>query len=335
MVKIGAISITYMKLRNVAALQITTFFCAGLVWPVFWQIIGFMENQFHLDNIRHNLPYDRSNVLHGAAESIDDYRLPSLHGMKIETKVVMFVPSPVSWEERRRHVYLQFERESWTDEQVILLFVFGNRSGERLLGFVNTSGVVQHPRATNVVVNCRDFGDEFDGIDETSSTTCKVYKSMQYVAANYRAKYVWRGADDSYVNLTHFFSMMPALPATRLFFGSLRKAQNVQLDLSLFIQPRLAALLGLRQFGQYMFGSGFVLSYDVVDFVASLKIPPHLTWCEDVMVGMWLNPFQIEFRHSPDIIDQYFRLALPGKNYLLIHRMLPEQWAQINSRGWL
>ena len=128
---------------------------------------------------------------------------------------------------------------------------------------------------------------------------------------------------------------MPALPDTRLFFGSLRKSHNVQLDLSLFKQPRLAALLGLRQFGQYMVGSGFVLSYDVVDFVASLKIPPHLTWCEDVMVGMWLNPFQIEFRHSPDIIDQFFWLALSGKSYLLIHRMLPEQWARMNSRGWL
>jgi hypothetical protein len=51
------------------------------------------------------------------------------------------------------------------------------------------------------------------------------------------------------------------------------------------------------------------------------------------MVGMWLNPFQIEFRHSPDIIDQASGLASLGKIYLLVHRMLPEQWVRIDSRG--
>ena len=318
-----------MKLRDVAGLQITTFLLAGLVWPVFWNVLEGLDSIF---GHRH-IPYDRTRVIHGAAESTDDYRLPSLHGMKMETEVVMFVPSPVPWEERRQHVYRQFEREHWKDKQVALLFVFGNRSGGGLQGYVNTSGVVQYPRATNVIVNCRDYGDEYDGLDDTSGTTCKVYKSMQYVAANYQAKYVWRGADDSYVNLKYFFSIMPTLPHARLFFGSLRKVGNVQSDLLLSNQPQLAALFGLRQFGQYMMGSGFVMSYDVVDFLASLKIPPHLTWCEDVMVGMWLNPFQIEFRHSPDIIDQASGLASLGKIYLLVHRMLPEQWVRIDSRG--
>ena len=320
-----------MKLRHVFALQIATFFLAGLVWPFFWHIAEGLDRLFHPEHI----PYDRTRVLHGAAENTDDYRLPSLRGRKIRTDVVMFIPSPVPWEDRRRRVYRQVERERGRDEQVALLFVFGNRSGEGLRGFVNTSGVVRYPRATNVVVNCRDFGDEFDGIDDTSGTTCKVYKSMQYVASNYEARYVWRGADDSYVNLKYFFSMMPTLPPARLFFGYLRKLNHVQWDLLLSRQPHLAALLGLRQFGQYMFGSGFVMSYDVVDFLASLKIPPHLTWCEDVMVGMWLNPFQVEFRHSPDIIDQQSGLASLGTVYLLIHRMLPEQWARIDSLGRL
>ena len=320
-----------MKLRNVAALQMTTFLCACLVCPFFWYIVAGLDIIFY----SHHIPYDKTRVLHGAAESTDDYRLPSLHGRKIETEVVMFIPSPVPWEERRQHVYRQFEREQWTDQKVALLFVFGNRSGEGLQGYVNTSGVVQYPRATNVIVNCRDFGDEYNGLDDTSGTTCKVYKSIQYVAANYIAKYVWRGADDSYVNLKYFFSIMPTLPPARLFFGALREVNNVQSDLLLSKQPQLAALFGLRQYGQYMLGSGFVFSYDVVDFLASLKIPPHLTYCEDVMVGMWLNPFQIEFRHSPDIYDQSSRKATIGTVYLLIHRMLPEQWARIDSRGRL
>ena len=44
----------------------------------------------------------------------------------------------------------------------------------------------------------------------------------QHIAARYRAKYVWRGADDTYVNLKLFFSLMPDLQPTRLYMGYLR-----------------------------------------------------------------------------------------------------------------
>ena len=110
----------------------------------------------------------------------------------------------------------------------------------------------------------------------------------------WQARYVWRGADDSYLNLHYFFSsVMPTLPATRLFLGLLRKPAGPGGDLSLHKQPVLQEHFGVTQWGQYMVGMGFLFSYDVADFVASLKIPPHLMWCEDLMVGMWLNPFQV------------------------------------------
>ncbi len=80
-----------------------------------------------------------------------------------------------------------------------------------------------------------------------------------------------------------------------------------------------------------------MLSFDVADFLALLKIPPHLTWCEDVMVGMWLNPFQVTFMHTPYYIEQnnFFNPALPGKDYLVIHYMNPEQWEKIDENGRL
>ena len=267
-----------------------------------------------------------STPLHGAANADGDYS----EGEKIQTKVVMFVPSPVPWEARRQHVHAQFEREGWNKSQAVLLFVFGNRSGDNLQDTLNIS-VVEYPQAVNVVVNCRDYGDEWNSADDSSGTTCKVYKSLKYIVANYVAQYVWRGADDSYVNLKYFFTF--TLPTTRLYFGDLRTMNHIQPDLMLATQPKLAGLFGLRQFGQYMYGSGYVLSFDVADFVASLKIPPHLTWCEDVMIGMWLNPFQIEFRHSPLWTDRQY--ASLGVDYILIHRMLPEHWQRIDRQGRL
>jgi hypothetical protein len=319
-----------MKLKHVVIMNTITFLAAGPVWDMLWKTIQVFEQHLYTEQISYDHQVRR---LHGAAGSAD---YTHINVGRIETEVVMFVPSPVPWEERRQHVYKQFAREGWSESQVVLLFVFGNRSGDFLRGSVNVSSATQYPLATNVVVNCRDFGDEFNNPDDTSATTCKVYKSLQYIAAHYKAKYVWRGADDSYINMKYFFlNVMPDLPTDRLYFGSLRTVQGIRSDLLLSRQPKLQSLFGMYQFGHYMYGSGYVLSFDVVDFVVSLKIPPHLTWCEDVMVGMWLNPFQIEFKNSLEFIDQAFGSATIGKDYLLIHRMLPEQWSRINAMGQL
>ena len=63
---------------------------------------------------------------------------------KFRTDVVMFIPSPVQWEDRRKYVYAHFEKEGWKREQVALLFVYGNRTGDSLEYFVDTSMVVKY-----------------------------------------------------------------------------------------------------------------------------------------------------------------------------------------------
>jgi hypothetical protein len=239
---------------------------------------------------------------------------------KHKTDVVMFVPTPVPWEDRRAAVHRQFVREGWHDRQVVLLFV---------LGTVNTdvSGVKVYAQARYLHVPCYDEGDRFNEAGDQSATTCKVYEALKHVYAHYEARYVWRGADDSHVNLPYFFKMAHTLPASRLYYGRLRKDYEHKDDLSLAQQPKLQELFGLLQFGQYMLGMGFVFSYDVVEFVAELKIPPHLTWCEDVMVGMWLNPFQVRFVDAGLLFqDPCLEPVDFQRDYLLAHRMTPEQW---------
>ena len=292
--------------------------------------------------------FDPARLRHGAADRQEEggFRLVE-KGKRIHTDIVVFVPSPVAWETRRKYVYEQFVHERLAPQQAILLFIFGNRTTTTgddnnnnnelsTTSSVNMKGLVQYQNATNVVVNCRDYGDEYDNPDDTSGTTCKVYKSLIYIVSNYRAKYVWRGADDSYLNLRFFISgVMPTLPKTRLYYGYLRSVNAVHVDMLLSNQPKLASLFGLYQFGQYMLGGGYLLSFDVADFIASLKIPPHLTWCEDVMVGMWLNPFQVTFLHSQHYIDQGGGTASNNVDYVLIHRMRADQWSHIDENGRL
>jgi hypothetical protein len=226
-------------------------------------------------------------------------------------------------------VLKQFLREQWTDRQAILIFVLGTKTGEKLELNLDTSSVEQLPGAQYLFTDCRDFGDEPNNPNGTSSTTCKVYEACVHIAQNYKTKYVWRGADDSYVNLKMFFRIMPTLPPERLYMGISRQAQTLTQDLLLERQPRLRELFGLYQFGSYMAGAAYVFSGDVAEFIGTLEIPPHQTWCEDVMVGMWLNPFRItklEMTDLPGFMD-----GPP----LFVHYMKKEWWYIIESDGSL
>jgi hypothetical protein len=273
--------------------------------------------------------------LHGAPRVIMMLRDKS---DKIKTDVVIFVPTPMQWGERRKYVYNQFVKEGWKHEQAILIFVFGSRDGEDLTQSINTSSIERYPLAVNLVTDCRDMdrGQEYNNPSDTSATTCKVYKALKHIGNAYEARYVWRGADDSYVNLRYFFAhVMHTIPTERLFMGRLRRADTIQDDLLLEKQPRLRELYGIYQFGQYMHGMGFLFSFDVVQFIAAFTITPHLTWCEDVMVGMWLNPFQITFMDRTDFLclNNFPNTLQPDRDYLVVHYMTPKLWDSIGMDG--
>ena len=275
--------------------------------------------------------FDPTRLKHGAADADGDFRDPALRGEIIRTEVVIFVPSPVEWESRRKFIYSQFRKEGWVREKAVLLFVFGNRTGNDLSGMVDVSSATRYSGAVNVVLNCMNTDERLKEPDDTAGMVCKLYKSLKYIHANYQANYVWRADSDSYINLIYFFNVvMPSLQRSRLFMGGLLNNNNVFDD-----SPLLKSLFGLTHPGYYMRGGGFLMSFDVVDFIASLKIPPHLTSHDDVMMGMWLRPFQITFLHTPLYIEQLDGVAQPGVDYLVIHRMQPEQWENIDSSGRL
>jgi len=202
-----------------------------------------------------------------------DTKAIAVFNNKQVTEVVVFVPTPVPWEARRAAVHAQFLKEGWTKTQVVLLFVLGAKDTD------TTSAVTQYSLAQYVRVPCFDEGDRPDDPQDNSATTCKVYEALKHVVTHFEAKYVWRGADDSYLNLPLFFRFIAStLPDKRLYYGRLRKSTDYAEDLQLTRHPRLQEMFGLIQMGHYMYGMGYLLSYDVAEFIASLKIPPHLTW---------------------------------------------------------
>lgn len=263
---------------------------------------------------------------------------------KQKVKVVVFIPSPISTPDRRYYVNRQFQREQWKSSEVKILWVFGSKTGSQLETTLNYTSVFHEPLMKEdeiLITQCRDFGDEFNNANGTSGTTCKTYFAIKYIYEHYDAEFVWRGADDAYLNLKLFFQLMPKLPKERIWIGQKRNTWN-PFDLNLKNQPNLQQLYGIPQLStNYMLGMGFAFSYDIVELLATFKFIPHLTWCEDVMVGMWLIMFPINRVNSWLFINRAGSSGNPipleettgNLTALLLHYMEPENWDHIYDDG--
>jgi hypothetical protein len=127
-----------------------------------------------------------------------------------------------------------------------------------------------------------------------------------------------------------------------LYFGNQRIVDRDN-DLYLGYQPltQKESFYMLSHFGPYMHGMGFMLSSSVVNFLGTSKIPPKQTWCEDVMVGMWLLPYQVTWldanaMHFP-VLNRHLAvpMARSGHTMLLTHYMQDQDWETINESGMI
>jgi hypothetical protein len=126
-----------------------------------------------------------------------------------------------------------------------------------------------------------------------------------------------------------------------IYFGSPRAQDENSDDLLLSSQPEMQqqTFNMLHRFGPYMYGMGFMLSSSVVNFLGTASIPPKQTWCEDVMVGMWLLPYEVTWldanKHGFPILDrrQAIPMARSGHAVLLTHYMQNQDWETISEDG--
>lgn len=269
--------------------------------------------------------------------------------------IVVYIPSPIPWRSRRQQV-MRTMRAGLGDAHVY--FVLGTRTGPRLEEEVeNLAEARDEANAeTDAVVRylfteCRDFGDELNNANGTSSTTCKVYEALRFIAHAYASnppRFVWRGADDAHLDLDVFRRYVaPTLQTCRLFLGRIRfptPGEDADLEL-LPHQPNLYALYGTQKFGKYVLGMGFCMSWDVVRLIGAAPVPPRLTWCEDVMVGQWLLFYDVDFvdirklapnvgMHNADNEEElaWLHTAHPSYRILLMHRMNAMQWGALERR---
>ncbi|KAB1225159.1 hypothetical protein CJ030_MR1G006438 [Morella rubra] len=129
-----------------------------------------------------------------------------------------------------------------------------------------------------------------------------------------RYDYVMKADDDVFLRLAPLALSLEPLPRLDLYYG--------------FVIP----CASMNPFVEYMSGMGFLLSWDLVEWIGISKIPQNDSYGpEDKLVGKWLkmgNKAKNRFSNKPAMYDY------PGTNGRCSHELIPETVAVHRLKRW-
>lgn len=146
-----------------------------------------------------------------------------------------------------------------------------------------------------------------------SGKTYTYFSSLPLILRR-RYDYVMKADDDVFIRLSPLALSLQALPRSDLYYG--------------FVIPCASS----NPFVEYMSGMGFVLSWDLVEWIAKSDIPVKDRYGpEDKLVGKWLNlgnKAKNRFSDKPAMYDY------PGTNGRCSHELIPDTVAVHRLKRW-
>nr|GMC81714.1 hydroxyproline O-galactosyltransferase GALT3-like [Ipomoea batatas] len=204
--------------------------------------------------------------------------------------------------ERRHFLRLIYGVQSTSLARVDVKFILCNLSGEEQRAFV----ALEILRFRDVVIlNCTE--------NMNSGKTHTYFSSLPGILP-FRYDYVMKADDDVFLRLAPLAASLEGLPRRDLYYG--------------FVIP----CPSMNPFVSYMSGMGFVLSWDLVEWIGRSRIAANNTFGpEDKLVGQWLDmgkKAKNRFNNKPAMYDY------PGTNGRCSHELIPETIAVHRLKKW-
>ncbi|XP_050221225.1 hydroxyproline O-galactosyltransferase GALT3-like [Mercurialis annua] len=156
-----------------------------------------------------------------------------------------------------------------------------------------------------IILNCKE--------NMNNGKTYTYFSSVPKILPKHYT-YVMKADDDSYIRLEQLFSSLMLLPRHDLYYG--------------FVIPCDSK----NPYVDYMSGMGFLLSWDIVEWIAESEIPANSTeGPEDKLVGKWLKigkKGMNRFSDKPGMYDY------PGTNGKCSHQLIPETVVVHRLKRW-
>lgn len=146
-----------------------------------------------------------------------------------------------------------------------------------------------------------------------SGKTYTYLSSLPFILSR-QYDYVMKAEDDVFIRLLPLSLSLKPLPRQDLYYG--------------FVIP----CNSMNPYVDYMSGMGFLLSWDLVEWIGSSDIPANDTYGpEDQLVGRWLK---LGIKAKNQFSDKLTMYDYPGTNGRCSHELIPETVAIHWLKRW-
>lgn len=168
--------------------------------------------------------------------------------------------------------------------------------------------------------------------DAFKSLTRKVLEMMVWADNNVEFDYMLKVDDDSFVRLEALQRELQSKRKERLYWGFFDGRAHVHRS-GKYGEPDWVLC---DRYIPYALGGGYVLSSDLVHFVARNAPYLKLYHAEDVSLGTWLAPVDLNREHDPRFDTEYKSRGCRNV-YIISHKQsiesLQNKWQQLESTG--
>ncbi|OWF56163.1 beta-1,3-galactosyltransferase 6-like [Mizuhopecten yessoensis] len=151
--------------------------------------------------------------------------------------------------------------------------------------------------------------------DSFVALTKKMLETFKWLDSNVDFKFVLKADEDTFVQVDKFKAELQLKPKEQLYWGFFDGRATVK---KMGKWPETDWKLCDRYL-PYALGGGYVLSSDLVHYIASNSKMLKLFNNEDVSVGAWLGPLDIQRQHDPRFDTEYVSRGCQNV-YLVTHK---------------
>ncbi|RUS81504.1 hypothetical protein EGW08_010732 [Elysia chlorotica] len=162
--------------------------------------------------------------------------------------------------------------------------------------------------------------------DSYQQLTLKVLEAFKWLDTNVDFRYVLKVDDDSYVRVSNILAELEHKPKDRLYWGFFDGRANVKTS----GQWKETKWILCDTYLPYARGGGYVLSSDLVHFVAHNHELLETFMSEDVSVGTWLAPLRINRHHDQRFDTEYVSRGCQN-SYLITHKQSVLKVRELNT----
>ena len=151
--------------------------------------------------------------------------------------------------------------------------------------------------------------------DSYQQLTLKILEAFKWLDTNVDFKYVLKVDDDSYVRVSNIVAELEHKPKERLYWGFFDGRAHVKTT----GQWKETNWILCDSYLPYARGGGYLLSSDLIHFIAHNHELLEIYMSEDVSVGTWLAPLKINRHHDQRFDTEYISRGC-ANSYLVTHK---------------